>query len=212
MYVTVHYSTSQDTTVYYSVCDSTLQYITGYYSILQYFRAIYMYPAIMQLTNLFPVGTAVAGCVIGWSHTAHPQTPGTHCSAPSPWHPQGPMGLSPDGWSSSTHHRLQPSPPYQLPCAQRESIEFPEYRAQCTQRGSAQNINHNALKRGLYKLSDMISIVWPKTPCSNPASLFHRKNIVCSLFTHAAWDTRAGGIHESTICAESQAEVARCWL
>ena len=113
---------SQYTTVYI-----TLQYITGYYSILQYFKAIYMYPAIMQLTNLFPVGTVVAGCVIGWSHTAHPQTPGTHCSAPSPWHPQGPMGLSPDGWSSSTHHRLQPSPPYQLPCAQRESIEFPEY-------------------------------------------------------------------------------------
>ena len=102
----------------------TTLYITVHHRILQYIKAIYMHPAILQLTNLFPVGTAVAGCVICWSRTAHPQTPDTHCSALSPWHPQGPMGLSPDGWSSSTHHHLPPSPPYQLPCAQRESTEF----------------------------------------------------------------------------------------
>ena len=200
-----------------------------------------MYPAILQLTNLFPVGTAVADCVICWSRMAHPQTPDTHCSAPSPWHPQGPMGLSPDGWSSSTHHHLPPSPPYQLPCAQRESTEFMEYRPQCIEREciefteyqpqctlkrglqNPQNMNHHALKGDLYNsqeerpdtcklprtMTDMISIVWPKTPCSNPAScVAYKEHCMLIVYTcYPAWDTRAGGIHESTICVESQAEV-----
>ena len=100
---------------------------------------------------------------------------------------------------------------YRPQCIERECIEFTEYQPQCTlKRGlqNPQNMNHHALKGDLYNsqeerpdtcklprtMTDMISIVWLETPCSNPAScVAYKEHCMLIVYTcYPAWDTRVG--------------------